>query len=102
MGIGENYERKITPIRSNISRLSRGTIRKCSCVYCGTTPGPTIEWWAWVDLSHRPHPYQRSVDRFYNNLQERGDCQTTRKPHKTIRIVGWVVVGKEPSSETNG
>ena len=31
--MGENYERKITPIRSNISRLSRGTIRKCSCVH---------------------------------------------------------------------
>jgi vacuolar-type H+-ATPase subunit H len=27
MGIGENYERKITPIRSSISRLSRGTVR---------------------------------------------------------------------------
>jgi hypothetical protein len=25
MGIGENYERKITPILSNISRASRGT-----------------------------------------------------------------------------
>jgi hypothetical protein len=31
------------------------------------------------------------VDRFYNNIQQRGDCQTTRKPHKTTRIVGWVV-----------
>jgi hypothetical protein len=26
MSIGENYERNITPIRSNISRLSRATI----------------------------------------------------------------------------
>ena len=26
MSIGENYERKITPIRSNISRFSRGTV----------------------------------------------------------------------------
>ena len=25
MSIGENYERKLTPIRSNISRFSRGT-----------------------------------------------------------------------------
>ncbi len=31
------------------------------------------------------------MDRFYNNIQQRGDCQTTRKPHKTTRIVGWVV-----------
>jgi len=31
------------------------------------------------------------VDRFYNNIQQRGDCQTTRKPHKTARIVDWVV-----------
>jgi len=28
MGIGEDYERKITPIRSNISRFSRGTVGK--------------------------------------------------------------------------
>jgi len=28
---------------------------------------------------------------FFNNIQQRGDCQTTRKPHKTTRIVGWVV-----------
>jgi hypothetical protein len=25
-------------------------------------------WWAWVDLSHRPRPYQGSVVRLYNNL----------------------------------
>src|SRR5271169_6711245 len=30
-------------------------------------------------------------DRFYNHLQERGDCQNTRKTYKTPRIVGWVV-----------
>ena len=29
--------------------------------------------------------------RFYNNLQDRGDCQTTRKPYKPSHIVGWVV-----------
>ena len=26
-------------------------------------------WWAWVDLNHRPRPYQDSVVRFYKNLQ---------------------------------
>ncbi len=26
MSIGENYERKLTPIRSNISRFSRSTV----------------------------------------------------------------------------
>ena len=36
-------------------------------------------WWAWVDLNHRPRPYQGSVVRFYKNLQDRGDCQSTRK-----------------------
>jgi len=34
------------------------------------------------------------VDRFYNNLQERGDCQSTRKSHKSLTPVGWVV-GRE-------
>src|ERR1700687_5284371 len=32
-----------------------------------------------------------SVDWFYNNLQGRGDCQTTRKSYKTTRIAGWIV-----------
>ena len=45
-------------------------------------------WWAWVDLNHRPRPYQGSVSRFYNNLQDRGDCQSTRKSHKTYLL--WV------------
>ena len=27
-------------------------------------------WWAWVDLNHRPRPYQGNPVRFYNNLQE--------------------------------
>jgi len=63
------------------------------------------EWWAWVDLNQRPRPYQRSVVRFYNNLQDRGDCQSTRKSHKTSHFVGWVVgwvVGwkKSTNSET--
>ena len=48
-------------------------------------------WWAWVDLNHRPRPYQSSVIWFYNNLQDRGDCQNTRKSYKTSHFVGWVV-----------
>ncbi len=31
------------------------------------------------------------MERFYNNLQERGDCQTTRKPYKKSQSVRWVV-----------
>src|SRR5271170_3355272 len=42
-----------------------------------------------------------SVARFYNNLQDRGDCQTTRKSYKTSHIVGWVVGRKQSmDSET--
>jgi hypothetical protein len=49
------------------------------------------KWWAWVDLNHRPRPYQSSTIRFYNNLQNRGDCQNTRKSYKTSYVVGWIV-----------
>jgi hypothetical protein len=31
------------------------------------------------------------VVRHYNNLQKRGDCQNSRKSHKTACSVGWVV-----------
>jgi hypothetical protein len=31
------------------------------------------------------------VDWFYNDLQERGDRQNTRKLHKTSLFVGWIV-----------
>src|SRR5258708_29465024 len=55
-----------------------------------------LNWWAWVDLNHRPRPYQSSVVRFYNNLQDRGDCQTTRKSYKTSYVVGWIVGWKSP------
>ena len=57
-------------------------------------------WWAWVDLNHQPHPYQSSVVRFYNNLKDRGDCQTTRKSQKTSHIVGWVVGWKKSTDPT--
>ncbi len=49
------------------------------------------KWWAWVDLNHQPRPYQGSVVRFYNNLQDRGDCQNTRKSYKASQSVGWLV-----------
>jgi hypothetical protein len=32
----------------------------------------TRRWWACVDLNHRARPYQGSVVRFYNDLQDRG------------------------------
>ena len=53
------------------------------------------KWWAWEDLNFRPRPYQSSVVRFYNNLQDRGGCQTTRKSNKTSHVVGWVVGWKK-------
>ena len=43
-----------------------------------------------VDLNHQPCPYQDSVVRLYNNIQDRGDCQTPRKSYKTSHPVGWV------------
>ena len=36
-------------------------------------------------------PCQRCSVRFYNNLQDRGDCQSSRKSYKTSIFVGWVV-----------
>jgi len=48
-----------------------------------------------VDLNNRPRPYQGIVVRIYNNLQDRGDCQTTRKSHKTSHFVGRVVGWKK-------
>jgi hypothetical protein len=35
------------------------------------------------------------VVRFYNNIQDRGDCQTPRKSYKTPHSVGWVVGWKK-------
>ena len=35
--------------------------------------------------------------RFYNNIQDRGDCQTPRKSYKTSHSVGWVVGWKKAS-----
>ena len=67
----------------------------CGLGFVGRRSVTPAEWWAWVDLNHRPRPYQSSVVRFYNNLQDRGDCQTTRKSYKTPHIVGWVVGWKK-------
>ncbi len=56
-------------------------------------PGRTLSdlWWAWVDLNHRPRPYQGNAVRSYKNLQARGGCPSTCKSHKTTQIVGWIV-----------
>jgi len=35
--------------------------------------------------------YQSSLIWFYNNLQDRRDCQNTRKSDKTSHVVGWIV-----------
>jgi hypothetical protein len=53
---------------------------------------------AWVDLNHRPRPYQGNVVRLYNNIHDRGDCQTPRKSYKTSHSVGWVVGWKKSSN----
>jgi len=37
------------------------------------------------------HTFQSGAVRLYNDLQHRGDCQSTRKSCKTARIVGWAV-----------
>jgi hypothetical protein len=50
-----------------------------------------VNWRAWVELNHRPRPYQRIVVRFYNNPQDHGDCQITRKSCKKWVFVGWVL-----------
>jgi hypothetical protein len=42
----------------------------------------------WCRLGNRHLPRQRSVNWFYNNLQESVDCQTTRKPYRTSSFVG--------------
>jgi hypothetical protein len=49
----------------------------------------------WTRRDSNPHLItgQRCVNRFYNDLQTRGDCQNTRKPYKSSYIVGWVVGG---------
>src|ERR1700739_3130611 len=49
---------------------------------------------AWT-LNHRPRSYQSSQNWYYNNLQDRGDCQNTRKLYKTPHVVGWIVGWKE-------
>jgi len=42
----------------------------------GSIPGKPL-WWAWVDLNHRPRPYQGSVVRFYI-LTRRTQCPTQK------------------------
>src|SRR5882724_144560 len=39
--------------------------------------------------------------RFYNNLQDRRDCQNTRKSYKTSYVVGWIV-GWKIAGERSG
>ena len=34
--------------------------------------------------------------RFYNNLEDRGDCQNTRTSYKASYVVGWIVGWKSP------
>jgi hypothetical protein len=49
------------------------------------------------DSNPRPLPCQSSRVRFYNNSEDRGDCQSTRKSYKTSHSVGWSVGWKKAS-----
>jgi hypothetical protein len=57
-----------------------------ACIHTGETPTfPSGVFFVQVDYCRdsRTLHYQRSVVRFYNNQQDRGGCQTTRKSYKT-------------------
>jgi hypothetical protein len=41
-------------------------------------------WWAWVDLNHRPRPYQGTTVRSHNDLQ---DLQEPRGLPKYLQVV---------------
>ena len=46
-------------------------------------------WWAWVDLNHRPRPYQGSVVRSYKDLQvPRGLPKTAQGRTRPLKL--WV------------
>ena len=49
------------------------------------------QWWAMQDSNLRLLPCESDTIWFYNNLQDRGDCQSSRKSYKTSETVGWVV-----------
>src|SRR5258707_6033366 len=49
-------------------------------------------WWGWVDLNHRPRPYQSSAIRFYNNLKTAGTAKIrgSRTRHRMLWVGLWV------------
>src|SRR4029077_18072221 len=84
----ENPERALAQTPQEKAKLLRMVLSNCAVDAVSVYPTyrkpfdmifervKTGEWVAWVDLNHRPRPYQCSVVRFYTNLQDRGDCQT--------------------------
>jgi hypothetical protein len=59
-----------------------------------TMPSAMTKWIGTVRTvgwATRPLPCQSSVIRFYNDLQLRGGCLSTRKSCKTSLFVGWIV-----------
>jgi len=60
-------------------------------------PAKLNEWYAHGDSNPRPLPCQSIVHRFYNDLQVRGDCQSTRKSYKTYFL--WVGLWVENNHE---
>ena len=50
-----------------------------------------ILWWALQDSNLRLPPCESAHIRFFNDLQQRGDCLKTRKSCRTAGTVGWVV-----------
>jgi hypothetical protein len=53
------------------------------------------------ELEPRPLPCQFVLSSYFKNLQNRGDCQNTRKSHKVARSVG-LVCGLEKQTLTGG
>src|SRR6266849_135956 len=64
--------------RSTTSRVASAAGRLRSSPVLGSCESRTVH-------------YQGSVVRFYNNLQDRRDCQNTQESYKTSYVVGWVV-----------
>ena len=50
-----------------------------------------ILWWALQDSNLRLPPCESTCIWLFNDLQHRGDCQSTRKSCKTAGFVGWAV-----------
>jgi len=89
----EFYGLRSRILRSGDSRLgtARKSLRPKSVTHVAGTmcypclrAGPFVLWWSWVDLNHRPRPYQGCVNRFYNASQDR------EGRHRILWVGLWV------------